>query len=244
MSNELLAQALRELLAEAFGSGFTSPETYNDTVFNSAVECWAKERDHFFNRLNSIISAAHEALAAVPVEPPVTADDSFVRLGVKYMQLGLPKLEGLPFVAWCSSWFGPDSDEVYLAKAVGDLLGIAHPAPQPQQPGVALGVVHRYIRAFEQCADHVDTSLLAAAVRSVAGKMRLEIAATPPQPTAPAPQAQAQPITEAEAIKLWHGDKEAHRRESAFEWYAAGLIAAQHHYGIATPASAAQKEPT
>ena len=40
------------------------------------------------------------------------------------------------------------------------------------------------------------------------------------------------PISEAEAIKLWHADKEAHRRESAFEWYAAGLIAAQHHYGI------------
>lgn len=41
-----------------------------------------------------------------------------------------------------------------------------------------------------------------------------------------------EPISEAEAIKLWHQDTEAHRRESAFEWFAAGLIAAQRHFGI------------
>lgn len=40
------------------------------------------------------------------------------------------------------------------------------------------------------------------------------------------------PITEAQALQLWHDDKEAHRRVSAFEWFAAGLIAAQKHYGI------------
>lgn len=41
-----------------------------------------------------------------------------------------------------------------------------------------------------------------------------------------------EPITESEAIKLWHSDATAHRSESAFEWFSAGLIAAQNHYGI------------
>ena len=40
------------------------------------------------------------------------------------------------------------------------------------------------------------------------------------------------PLTEAEAIRLWHADTEAHRRLSAFEWFAAGAIAAERRHGI------------
>lgn len=45
------------------------------------------------------------------------------------------------------------------------------------------------------------------------------------------------PLTEDEAIKLWHENAEAHRRESAFEWFAAGIIAGERAHGIGTPAS-------
>lgn len=82
--------------------------------------------------------AVGEALtnvAASKPEPPVTADDAFVKLGVMYMKLGLPKLSGTEFVAWCSNWFGPDSDESYIAKAVAELLGnpaLAASNPEPQ----------------------------------------------------------------------------------------------------------------
>lgn len=51
-------------------------------------------------------------------------------------------------------------------------------------------------------------------------------AATAAQPSA------AQPLTEAQAIALWHSDHEAHERLSAWEWYAAGIIAAERAHGI------------
>ena len=41
-----------------------------------------------------------------------------------------------------------------------------------------------------------------------------------------------QPIPEGRAIQLWHESKEAHSRHSAFEWFAAGIIAAEHAHGI------------
>lgn len=43
---------------------------------------------------------------------------------------------------------------------------------------------------------------------------------------------QQPPLTEAQAIRLWHENAEAHRRESAFEWFAAGIIASERAHGI------------
>ena len=41
------------------------------------------------------------------------------------------------------------------------------------------------------------------------------------------------PLTEAQAIKLWHENTtDAHRRQSAFEWFAAGIISAERAHGI------------
>lgn len=45
---------------------------------------------------------------------------------------------------------------------------------------------------------------------------------------------QRAPLTEPQAIKLWHENVDAHSRISAFEWFAAGLIAAERHHGIGT----------
>lgn len=90
---------------------------------------------------------------------PVTKDDAFVKLGVMYMKLGLPKLSGTEFVAWCARWFGADSDESYLSRAVGDLLGTTHPQPiapapitQGSEPAPSTaGEAERLYDAIKEC---------------------------------------------------------------------------------------------
>ncbi len=52
----------------------------------------------------------------------ITSDDPIVKIGVLYMKAGSPPLSGTEFLAWCAKYFGPDSDEKYLAEAVSDLL--------------------------------------------------------------------------------------------------------------------------
>lgn len=52
--------------------------------------------------------------------------------------------------------------------------------------------------------------------------------------SAPAAPAQAVPLTDAQTIALWHQDHEAHQRLSAFEWFAAGVIAAERAHKIST----------
>lgn len=66
-------------------------------------------------------------------------------------------------------------------------------------------------------------------------------AATPPaegERTTP-----VKPLTETQAIKLWHADALAHKRTSAFEWFVAGILAAERHHGFATPTAAAPEVP-
>lgn len=73
MATELSA-AIVGLLKEAFAYGFGSPETYNDTLLNSADEAWAKHEADF--------TKAAAALAAPPVEQqaavakPLTDEDA------------------------------------------------------------------------------------------------------------------------------------------------------------------------
>jgi hypothetical protein len=52
---------------------------------------------------------------------------------------------------------------------------------------------------------------------------------------------QVTPLDERDAIRLWHENADAHKRESAFEWFAAGIIAAERAHGISmtTPKDAA-----
>lgn len=38
-------------------------------------------------------------------------------------------------------------------------------------------------------------------------------------------QTTTDPISHEEALRLWHESQNAHRRNSAFEWFAAGLLA-------------------
>lgn len=46
------------------------------------------------------------------------------------------------------------------------------------------------------------------------------------------PQEPAKPLTEAQAIALWHQNQDAHERISAFQWFAAGIIAAERAHRI------------
>lgn len=80
------------------------------------------------------VQAAAPKAEAVAFDPPVGKDDAFVKLGVMYMQLGLPKLSGAEWVAWCAAWFGPDADEVYIARAVSELLAAPQPATSERDP--------------------------------------------------------------------------------------------------------------
>lgn len=48
-------------------------------------------------------------------------------------------------------------------------------------------------------------------------------------------QQAAEPITESQAIQLWHLAGEAHNRTSAFEWFAAGILAAELFHKVIAP---------
>lgn len=50
--------------------------------------------------------------------------------------------------------------------------------------------------------------------------------------TAAPPAQQQKRLTEADAIRLWRENHEAHRRLFAFEWFAAGIIAGERAHGI------------
>lgn len=41
-----------------------------------------------------------------------------------------------------------------------------------------------------------------------------------------------QPMTEAERLIRWHAGFDAHRLESAFDWFSAGIRSAETHHGI------------
>lgn len=108
MSNtEQIRQALEELANELDG------EATSGAKWNKAQHTCVSVASGLRNIISKLKTES---------EPPVTADDPFVKLGVMYMKLGSPKLSRTEFVAWCSNWFGPDADESYLAKAVAELL--------------------------------------------------------------------------------------------------------------------------
>lgn len=41
-----------------------------------------------------------------------------------------------------------------------------------------------------------------------------------------------EPLNVEQAIKLWHMNTTAHEKESAFEWFASGILAAEAAHGI------------
>lgn len=42
----------------------------------------------------------------------------------------------------------------------------------------------------------------------------------------------AGPLSASAVVNLWHQATDAHKSDDAFEWFAAGVIAAEKHHGI------------
>lgn len=53
-----------------------------------------------------------------------------------------------------------------------------------------------------------------------------------------------EPITHEQAIQLWHLAGEAHNRTSAFEWFSAGILAAELFHKVITPAADTKPIPS
>ncbi len=49
------------LIEEAFNDGFTAPETYNDTVYNMADECWPTLQAYFCEKVRAALQSQQPA---------------------------------------------------------------------------------------------------------------------------------------------------------------------------------------
>lgn len=133
------------------------------------------------------------------------------------------------------------SAEKRIAKIEEEARALtAAPPAQPQEPVAELlreahGQIKHLIEDLTTAEDdgglvrYVPKSTLMfsnliGALHTLAPKMETALAAPPPRAV--------EPMTEAEAIRLFHDNHEVHRRLFCFEWFAAGIIAAERAHGI------------
>lgn len=202
----------------------------NDRAELAHAQAYLRQAQELLTGNEATLHAENQRLRALLAAPSPEAETSAEKPAVEELDC---VREALP-EEWRTS-----VPSVAVSTLVAELVLLRSAAAQADAPVAEPVVFDEWRRALAEMvdayiqlqADNDDDEGLSEAY----GKLLAHIRTTPFE-APPAPEdgkdAARKPLTEVEAIKLWHQNTVAHSRNSAFEWFAAGVIAAERVHGI------------